>query len=131
MPFVYFLKSQRIPDKTYVGMTEELQSRLEQHNEGINTSTQAFRPWSMEAYVECDNQQTARVVEKYFKNTSGKEKFEGFAKSNPLHPNPKQGFFDTLTEGRAFGSQENRFMVTQEKNKNIFTLNTTKPLNKQ
>ena len=112
MHYVYFLRSESKPDEVYTGRTEDLDRRLGQHNSEDNTGyTRRHRPWRIEAYVTCDTEETAKIVEAYFKNSSGIEKFDNFAKANPHHPNPKQGFFDTLEEGRAFGSKERRFMM--------------------
>lgn len=120
--FVYFLRSENDPNKTYCGRTQDLDTRLKQHNNGENTSTRVGRPWRIEAYVECDTEHTSDVVERYFKNTSGREKFDNFEAANPNHPNPKQGFFDTLEGARGFGSKERRFIVTQNDGKTIFVM---------
>ena len=124
MPFVYILRSIKRPNKTYTGSTDNLDERLQQHNEGLNKSTKAHRPWRIEAYVECDTRATVEIVEAYFKNNSGQEKFRNFAQAKPDHPNPKQGFFDTLQEGRAFGRGENRFRATKENGRTVFVMNS-------
>lgn len=122
MHFVYFLRSESNPNRTYCGRTQDLDTRLEQHNNGENTSTRGGRPWRIEAYVGCDTEHTSDVVERFFKNTSGREKFDIFEKSNPLHPSPKQGFFDTLEEGRAFGSKKRRFKVAKQSGQVIMVM---------
>lgn len=123
MHFVYFLRSERNPRKTYTGYTNDLDRRLAEHNHPDNDGyTGGFQPWRIEAYVSCDTEQTAVIVEAYFKNTSGKEKFSNFEEANPNHPNPKQGFFDTLEVGRAFGSGANRFYVHKERGRTIMKM---------
>jgi putative endonuclease len=124
MHYVYILRSETQPDQTYTGMTARLQERVREHNEheDKNAHTYKFRPWQLDAYVSCDNEHTASVVEEYFKNTSGKEKFANFIKDNPEHPHPHQGFFDTLMEGRAFGKGDNRFTVTKDKAQTVFVM---------
>lgn len=125
MHYVYILRSQS-KDISYVGETKNLEKRLGEHNSKENTGwTSRHQPWVIEAYVECDNENTAKIVESYFKNDAGQEKLRNFAKANPLHPNPKQGFFDTLAEGRGFGSKANRFVVMLEKNSKFFALNAS------
>lgn len=100
MHYVYCLRSESNPEKVYIGESEDIESRLEGHNSDKNTGwTRHFPPWRIEAYVLCDNQDTALVVEAFFKNDSGQEKFRNFEQANPQHPNPRQGFFDTLAEG--------------------------------
>lgn len=116
MHYVYFLRSESNPDEVYTGMTGDVDRRLKEHNSDDNTGyTSRYRPWRMEACFVCGTQETAEIVEDYFKNTSGKEKFDNFAKANPHHPSPKQGFFDTLKEGRAFGSGDRRFRMGDSK----------------
>ncbi|MGQ0527429.1 MAG: GIY-YIG nuclease family protein [Alphaproteobacteria bacterium] len=123
MYFVYFLRSESNPKKPYTGYTNNLTRRLREHNEGRaeKSYTLRFRPWRIEAFVYVDTEATAMIVEAYFKNASGKEKFRNFAIKNPHHPNPKQGFFDTAREGRAFGSGENRFWVSKENERTVIT----------
>jgi putative endonuclease len=124
MRYVYFLRSRRNPAKVYTGKTNDLERRLEEHNAGEGGRyTNQFKPWRIEAYVLTDTEQTATTVEEYFKTPSGTEKFDRFATSNPLHPNPKQGFFDSLTEGRAFGRGENRFITVKERGQTVFKMN--------
>jgi len=124
MCFVYILESDRTV-RPYTGYTNNLERRLGEHNHPDNTGwTRPFQPWRIEAYVQCDTEETALIVEAYFANTSGREKFENFARDNPHHPNPKQGFFDTVREGRAFGSRERRFQVTRQDGRTIMIRNT-------
>lgn len=123
MFYVYFLRSINHPNQVYTGSTDNLEIRLEQHNNGTSTHTNKFRPWCIEAYVMCDSRETAEIVEAYFKNSSGKEKFANFTAANPLHPNSKQGFLDTLEDGRGFGSKERRFTATKVNKQTMFTMN--------
>jgi predicted GIY-YIG superfamily endonuclease len=121
MYFVYFLRSESDPDKVYIGFTENLVRRLREHNEGEEggAHTRKYRPWGLEAFVLADTRQTARAAEVYFKNTSGKEKFQRFAAANPNHPNPIAGFFESQDVGRKFGRARfevanNRVMLVSE-----------------
>jgi len=117
MYFVYFLRSESRPAKVYTGSTGNLDRRLQEHNAEDNTGhTRQFQPWRIEACVLCDTEETALIVESYFKNSAGQEKFNNFAKAIPHHPHPKQGFFDTLEEGRGFGSKARRFHATRDNN---------------
>jgi len=128
MYFVYFLRSESRPTKVYTGYTNDLDRRLQEHNDANNTGyTRQFQPWRIEACVLCDSEEAAGIVEAYFKNSAGQEKFDNFAKANPHHPSPKQGFFDTVEEGRGFGSKARRFHVTKDGNKTVMAL-TNAPL---
>ena len=71
MHFVYFLRSDSRPNKTYVGMTQDIDSRLAIHNAGKVPSTSRFRPWSMVAYVAVKTPDQAADLECYFKTGSG------------------------------------------------------------
>ncbi|MGB8375834.1 MAG: GIY-YIG nuclease family protein [Salegentibacter sp.] len=46
MYFVYAIKSQ-LKDWIYIGMTDNIERRLNQHNLGYNRSTKAYRPFQL------------------------------------------------------------------------------------
>jgi putative endonuclease len=71
MHYVYFLRSVSRPNKTYVGMTEDVDARLAVHNAGGCPSTERFRPWSLIAHVAVQTQSHAAELERYFKTGSG------------------------------------------------------------
>jgi len=71
MHYVYFLRSLNRPNKTYVGMTEDVATRLAVHNAGGCPSTQRFRPWHLVAYLAVRDAGTAAELERYFKTGSG------------------------------------------------------------
>lgn len=125
MYFVYFLRSESNTIKVYTGYTNDLDRRLQEHNAEDNTGyTRQFQPWRIDAFVSADTEETAQIVEAYFKNSSGQEKFKNFAEANPHHPHPIQGFFDTLEEGRGFGSRERRFHATREDSGTVMVMAT-------
>jgi len=72
MWFVYFLKSQKIKNWIYVGSTNNLEKRLEQHRNGETASTKPYLPVVLNAYVAVKAESKARELEKYFKVGSGK-----------------------------------------------------------
>lgn len=112
MYFVYFLRSESDPTKTYSGFTRSLVTRLRSHNEGEGRAhTRKYRPWRVEAFILAETRETARKAEKYFKNAAGQQKFQRFAEANPDHPNPIEGFFDSQEIGRLFGRRETGFEV--------------------
>ena len=57
----------------YVGMTDNLDRRLAEHNNGENKSTKAYRPFKLIYQEESADRLTARKREKYFKSGIGKE----------------------------------------------------------
>ncbi|MFN3828123.1 MAG: GIY-YIG nuclease family protein [Micavibrio sp.] len=103
MYFIYFLRSQANPAKTYIGYTNNLVRRLDEHNSGQSTYTNRFRPWELRAFVHADSEEIAQTVEAYFKNASGQEKLTKFRQENPEHPNPVRGYFESLRAGKKFG----------------------------
>ncbi len=70
--FVYAIQSQ-INNFIYVGMTGNVNIRLEQHNSGKNKSTKAYRPWKLFYEEYCVDQISARKREKQLKSGYGKE----------------------------------------------------------
>jgi predicted GIY-YIG superfamily endonuclease len=71
MHFVYLIRSISRTNKTYVGMTEDVESRLKAHNEGLCPSTSRFRPWEIVTYVAVQTGDQARNLEQYLKTGSG------------------------------------------------------------
>jgi predicted GIY-YIG superfamily endonuclease len=71
MWYVYFLKSLS-HDFLYIGSTNYLRRRLEEHNNGLSVSTKHYVPFEIEAYIAIKTESKARELEKYFKTGSGK-----------------------------------------------------------
>ena len=53
-------------------MTNNLQRRLSQHNNGYNKSTKHYAPFFLFYYEEYRTRSEARIREKFLKNASGK-----------------------------------------------------------
>ncbi|PHR97766.1 MAG: endonuclease [Leeuwenhoekiella sp.] len=71
MYFVYILESLSC-GRNYVGFTQDLNSRLEQHNRENVASTKPFRPWKIIYSEEKETQIEARKREKYLKTAAGR-----------------------------------------------------------
>jgi putative endonuclease len=69
--YVYVLKSKK-DKKNYVGYTENLKLRFEQHNKGMVESTKNRKPLIIIYYEACLNQEDATHREKYLKTHHGK-----------------------------------------------------------
>jgi putative endonuclease len=69
---VYAIKS-LIDNRIYVGMTQNLEKRIIEHNQGKTKSTKGYRPWKVIFFEEVENRIEARRVEKYYKSGCGKE----------------------------------------------------------
>lgn len=70
MWYVYFLE--RSDGGIYVGSTNDLKRRINEHENGSVVSTCSYRPLSLQAYVAVPTMEQARRLERYFKSGSGK-----------------------------------------------------------
>lgn len=68
---VYVLKSITNCSR-YVGMTEDLDRRLKEHNAGKMKSTKAFKPWEVVYQEIVDSRAEGRKREKYLKSAAGR-----------------------------------------------------------
>ena len=69
--YTYVLLSE-IDAHFYIGYTENLKQRFEQHEKGLVQSTKDRRPLKLIYYEACLNQQDATRREKYFKTYYGR-----------------------------------------------------------
>jgi predicted GIY-YIG superfamily endonuclease len=72
MFYVYILQSKTHTRQTCIGSTEDLRSRLSEHNAGKSIHTNKFKPWELAAYVALPEKQLAEKFEKYLKSGSGR-----------------------------------------------------------
>ncbi len=70
--WVYAIKS-LTDGRIYVGMSQDVDQRLIQHNDGKTRSTKGYRPWKLIYREELASRIEARVKEKYLKSGVGKE----------------------------------------------------------
>jgi predicted GIY-YIG superfamily endonuclease len=70
--FVYVLRSDRNPERHYVGLTSDVNARLERHNHGPCGHTVEDRPWSLVVVIEFPAEHQATRFEKYLKSGSGR-----------------------------------------------------------
>lgn len=71
MYFIYVLRSQK-DNKFYTGYTDDIEKRMELHNEGRIESTKYRRPFKLVYYEASLNKEDAIHREKYLKTTYGK-----------------------------------------------------------
>lgn len=69
---VYVLFSDKY-NRTYTGLTNNLERRFKEHNSGQSKSTKAFRPWRIVYKEVCQTRQEAREREKYLKSGIGRD----------------------------------------------------------
>jgi len=71
MWYVYFLRSVKNPTKTYIGITDDVDARLNKHNDSGTKYTVTHRPWELVAIIGVPSKSHAARLEKYFKTGSG------------------------------------------------------------
>jgi putative endonuclease len=70
--YVYILQSEVNPQRFYTGLTDDLRTRLKNHNSGRIIHTSKWKPWQVKTYIAlCDRDRAARL-ERYLKSASGR-----------------------------------------------------------
>ena len=72
MFIVYAIRSE-VRNYIYVGMTNNIERRLKEHNNGENRSTKAYKPFVLIYTETFQTRVEAREKEKYLKSGVGKE----------------------------------------------------------
>jgi predicted GIY-YIG superfamily endonuclease len=70
--FVYILRSDVDPGRHHVGLTSDVNNRLDWHNHGPCGHTTEHRPWSLVVVIEFPTEQQAVRFERYLKSGSGR-----------------------------------------------------------
>jgi putative endonuclease len=71
MKYVYILESLNSMH-FYVGITDDLRSRLARHNAGAVPHTSKYAPWRIKTYIAFSDEMQAMAFEKYLKSASGR-----------------------------------------------------------
>lgn len=73
MHYVYILRSLKDDKKSYVGQTNNLKRRLNQHNSNPSCAyTKSYMPWEMVFHAAFVDRSRALEFEVYLKSNSGK-----------------------------------------------------------
>ncbi|MFZ2025521.1 MAG: GIY-YIG nuclease family protein [Microgenomates group bacterium] len=67
---VYFLKSD-IYKRWYIGVSDNIERRLEEHNKGKSKSTKPYRPWVLKYIESFENKKEAYTREWFLKHPKG------------------------------------------------------------
>ena len=70
--FVYVLRRESDAGCHYVGVTSDVDARLEWHNAGPSGQTVRHRPWAVIISIEFADERTALRFERYLKSGSGR-----------------------------------------------------------
>jgi len=69
--YTYVLKSRK-DSKLYIGFTQDIEKRVEEHNKGLVESTRSRVPFDLLYYEACQSKEKALHREKYFKSGFGR-----------------------------------------------------------
>ncbi|MBI2515231.1 GIY-YIG nuclease family protein [Candidatus Wolfebacteria bacterium] len=69
--YTYVLRSNK-DDRNYIGCTNNLRRRIEEHNRGKNFSTKNRTPFQLIYFEACRSEEDAKQREKYLKSTVGR-----------------------------------------------------------
>lgn len=71
MKIVYILISEKDSTRYYIGLTDDLQRRLGEHNGASVGYGKRYAPWRVETFTTFYNDEQAIAFEKYLKSGSG------------------------------------------------------------
>ena len=71
MHIVYILKSIKDPKRCYIGMTQNLEKRIQEHNRDVGGYSKVYAPWELETCIDFKNKLLAEKFERYLKHGSG------------------------------------------------------------
>ncbi len=72
MYYVYVIKSEK-RNYNYVGITNNPERRMQEHNQGYNKTTKPYKPFKIILIEKYPNRIEARKREKFLKSGYGKE----------------------------------------------------------
>lgn len=75
--YVYILKS-KFFRKSYVGCSDNVDRRLEEHNSGKSVYTKRYKPWEVLKVDEFQTYKEARNRERFYKSGIGREKLKEY-----------------------------------------------------
>jgi predicted GIY-YIG superfamily endonuclease len=71
MKWVYLIQSVMQPDQIYIGLTSNLDIRLQTHNRGQSLHTKKYRPLKIIVGLQFEDDRKAVKFERYLKSVSG------------------------------------------------------------
>jgi putative endonuclease len=71
MKYVYLIESISHPEKRYIGISNDFNNRLKDHNTGKSPHTAKYRPWKVVVAVRFADDRKADAFKKYLKSGSG------------------------------------------------------------
>ena len=72
MKYVYLIRSIPHPDQRYVGITDDIDKRIQHHNDGGSKHTNKYKPWELMTCIAFPDSSKTFSFEKYLKTGSGR-----------------------------------------------------------
>ena len=72
MHYVYILESLSDSKHWYVGVTNDFDRRIEEHNAGDSIHTNKYKPWRVKNVISFTDRTRAEDFEQYLKSKSGR-----------------------------------------------------------
>jgi len=82
MPYFIYILQSLVDGTYYIGSTQDLEARLERHNEGRSKYTKPKRPWKMIYYEEYDRRSNAARREKEIKSRKSRKLIEDLVRTS-------------------------------------------------
>jgi putative endonuclease len=79
--FVYILQSQK-DGSYYVGSIQDLEERIQRHNQGRSLYTKGKRPWKLIYFEEFPDRSSALKRENYLKRQKSKEVMKSLVRTS-------------------------------------------------
>ena len=98
MFYVYILQSQK-DNRLYIGKTNNLKNRLQEHNSGKSAYTKKYIPWDIIYYEAHTNEQDMTRREMYLKTTQGHRAIKNMLREHFSNQNSKHFIFQGSTTG--------------------------------
>lgn len=81
MYFAYILQSEK-DERLYIGFTDNIDRRPNEHNEGKSSATKPFRPYKLIYYEAFLSRKDAKAREKYLKSGWGRRTIKKLLKNH-------------------------------------------------
>lgn len=73
MYYVYRIRSRHHPEKSFIGVSRDMDKRLRRHNDGMVEATREHRPWKISFYAAFSRKERAYAFEDFLKSPEGKK----------------------------------------------------------
>ena len=71
MKYVYVIRSKKIRNQYYTGITSDVENRIKEHNYGKLKNTCMYKPWELIVTIGFKDEKRAHRFERYLKSGTG------------------------------------------------------------